>query len=78
MPQFKSVDASQAYIQEFQNIRTKLYDYNVSIYFNQKCLWNNLIPNLAKIKIPKISPASKHAKYKACKLRLKEAQKVFM
>ena len=31
------------------------------MYFNQKCLWNNVTPNHAKIKIPKTLPVSRYA-----------------
>jgi len=32
---------------------------NANIYFNQKCIQNNTIPEFAKINIPNNSPASK-------------------
>jgi hypothetical protein len=43
----KTVDATQAYTPHFQNPTRRLYNYNGSIYFHQKCLWFNWIPNFA-------------------------------
>jgi hypothetical protein len=43
---------------------------NANIYFNQKCLQNNITPKLVKIKIPSTSPVSKFTQQKATTLRL--------
>jgi len=32
------INANGAYIQQFQNLKRKLYSCNVNIYFHQKCL----------------------------------------
>jgi len=41
----KIVDTSRVYIYQFQKLKRKLYNCNVNIYFNQKCFYNNLVPN---------------------------------
>ena len=55
----KIIYASRAYIHQYQNLKRKLYNCNVNVYFHQKCLRNNVIPKFAKIKIPNTSLVSK-------------------
>jgi len=50
---------SRAYIHQYKNLKRKLYNCNASVYFNQKCLRNSMIPKFAKIIIPNTSLASK-------------------
>jgi hypothetical protein len=60
MPHLKNVNASQGYVQNYEDLKRELYSCSANIYFNQKCLRNNLIPNYGRIKIPNNSPASKY------------------
>ena len=48
----KTVNASQGYFQKCEDLKRKLYNCNANIYFNQKCLRNNLMLNYARIQIP--------------------------
>jgi len=36
--QLKIINASQGYIHKYENLKTKLYNCNANIYFNQTCL----------------------------------------
>jgi hypothetical protein len=58
MLNIKFVNASQAYIHQFKNLKKKLYNYNADIFFNQECLKHDLTPNCSKFKSPKISHIS--------------------
>ena len=49
-----------------------MYTCNANIYFNKKCLINNLTPTYAKLKFPNTSPASKFTQRKATHMRIKE------
>ena len=64
-------DASRALIHQYENLKRIIYNCNANIYFNQRCLHNNIIPNFAKIKIPNISPSSKFTQHKASITRIK-------
>jgi len=59
MPCLKTINASQAYICQYQNLTGNYINCNANIYFNQKCIQNNIVPKFAKINIPNTSPASK-------------------
>jgi hypothetical protein len=59
---------SQGHIHKYEDLQRKIYNCNAITYFNQKCLWKNIIPNFAMIKIPNTSLASKFTQQKASKL----------
>ena len=58
-PHLKIVCTSQGHIYKYEDLKRKIYNYNSNIYFNQKFLQKNIIPNLAMIKTPNTFPASK-------------------
>jgi hypothetical protein len=61
----KNVNANRAHIHQYQNVKRKLYNCNANIFFNQKCLRNNIIRKFVKIFIPNTSPAPKFTQQKA-------------
>ena len=76
MPCRRIIKASQEYIHQYQNLKRKLYNCNVSI-FESKMFRNNIIPKFAEINIPNSSPASKFTQHKAYILRLNYEIKYF-
>jgi hypothetical protein len=44
----KIINVSQAYVHQFKNLKTKLYNCNANIFFNKECLKHNLIPNYTR------------------------------
>jgi hypothetical protein len=65
-------NASRAFIHQYENLKRKMYNVNANIYFNQKCLHKNIIPNFTKIKVPNTSPASKFIQHKLSITRIKD------
>lgn len=53
-------------------------NHKANIYFNQKCLRNNLIPNYARIKITNTSPASKYTQQKNSTIRIRDGKNKFV
>jgi len=51
----KIINAIHANINQYKNLGRKIRRI-ANIYLNQECSLSNIIPNYAKIKIPKISP----------------------
>jgi hypothetical protein len=68
----KIINGSQGYIQKYEDLKRKLYNCNANIYFNLKCLRNDLMPNYARIKIPSTSPTSKYIQQKTSTIRTKD------
>jgi hypothetical protein len=56
----KIINAILANIYQYKNLGRKICRCIASMYFNQECSLNNIIPSYFKIKIPKTSPVSKH------------------
>lgn len=55
--------ASQAIpIDRYKSIKEKVFKYNADIYINKQCLYKNITPNYANIKIPNSSPAAHFTK----------------
>jgi hypothetical protein len=52
------------YIQKYEDLQRKIHNCNANIYFNKNCLWKNLIPNCARVKIPHTSPISNFTQQK--------------
>ena len=48
MPCLKIInnDTNRALIHQYENLKRKLYHCNANIYFNQRCLLNNIHPKL--------------------------------
>ena len=55
-----------------QNQKLKLFKTNLNIKFNKICLYKNLIPNYAKIKINETSRIARKTEQFASKYRIKE------
>jgi hypothetical protein len=65
--------ASQAHtIFQYKNIRNKVLKCCANMYFNKQCLNNEIIPNYANIKLPKISPAASKTQKKVHVMRIKD------
>jgi hypothetical protein len=64
--------ASPTYIHQFENLNRKIYKDNADVYFNQRCLHNHIIPNLAKIKTPNTSPVSNFTQHPTSITRIKD------
>jgi len=64
MAHLKIINASRGPIHAYEYLKRKLYNCNANIYFNQQCSRKQLIPNYAKIKIPKTSPAARFTQWK--------------
>ena len=65
--------ASQAkHINHYKNLRIKVLNCCASIYFNRRCLKQNIVPKYARIKIPNTSPASKTTQKKTQITRMKD------
>jgi len=71
----KIINASQGYIQKYEDLKRKLYNCNANIYLNLKCLRNNLMPNYARIKTPSTSPTSEYIQQKTSGVRIKDEMK---
>ena len=71
MPHLKIISTSQGHIHKYEDLKRKIHSCNANIYFNQKCLRTNIIPNFAKIKIPNTSLASKFMQ-KTSTIRIKD------
>jgi hypothetical protein len=71
MPHLKIISTSQGHIYKYKNLKRKINNGNANIYFDQKYLRKNLIPNYEMIKIPNTSPASKFTQQKASIIRIK-------
>ena len=70
------VSTSQGHIHKYENlIYIYIYNCDANIYFNQKCLRENIIPNFAKIKIPNTYPDSKFTQQKIAVTRLTDDTK---
>ena len=67
----KIISTSQGHSHRYEDLNRQIYNCNVNIYFNQKCIRKNIIPNFDMIKIPKVSPASKFTQQKASTIRIK-------
>jgi hypothetical protein len=68
----KIVNASQACIHWFKNLKKKLCNYNANMFFNQECLKQYLTPSYSKFKNQKISHISSQKCKKIQILRLKD------
>ena len=77
-PHVKIANASRAHIHQYQNVKRKLYNCNANIFFNQKCLRNNIIPKFFKIYVPNTSSTSKFTQHKAYILRLQNEIKYLL
>ena len=75
MPLLKFMNASQSFIHKFTNLKRELYNLNVNITFNRKCLKKKLTPTYAKIKIPNTSPATNFTQQKLTNIKIKEERK---
>jgi hypothetical protein len=58
-----------------EKVKRKIYNCNVSIYFNKQCLVKKLIPTYARINVPNSSPAAKHTQRKVQTIRIKDELK---
>ena len=65
-------EASQAFIQQYENLKRKIYNCSSNMYFNQRCLHNNTVPNFATIKIPNTYTASKFTQHKVSITRIRD------
>jgi hypothetical protein len=65
--------ASQAHsIFQYKNVRTNILKCCADISFNRQCLYNKVVPNYAKIKVPATSPASAVTQNKIHTTRIKD------
>jgi len=67
----KIISTSQGHIHRNEDLNRQIYNCNVNIYFNQKCIRKNIIPNFDMIKIPNVSPSPKIHTTKAPTIRIK-------
>jgi hypothetical protein len=72
MSHLKVINACRGPIHRFESLKRKIYNCNASIYFNQQCLKNKLVPTYANIKIPNTSPAHKHTQRKITNIRIRD------
>jgi len=54
-----------------------LHNYDANIYFNHKCVYNNVIPISVIIQISNISPVSKFTQKRTQILRIKDEIKFY-
>ena len=50
MSHLKIVSTDQGHIQKYEDLKRKICNCNVIIYFNRKCLRKNIIPNFCQYK----------------------------
>ena len=67
----KVVKASPGCVHKYENLKRKLYNCKVNIYFHRQCLQKQLTPNYVRIKVPNTTPAFKY-KHKVPNIRIKD------
>jgi hypothetical protein len=72
MPHLKIINASRGPIHEYGNLKTKLYNCNSNIYFNQQCHRGEKKTNYSKMKTPNASTAARFTQRKTHHLRVKD------
>jgi len=75
MTSFKLLASQAQSINQYKNLRTKVAKCCANIYFNKQCLYNNVIPKYAQLKVPNTSPASQSTAQKARIMRIIEELK---
>jgi len=75
MTSFKLLASQAQSINQYKNLRTKVAKCCANIYFNKRCLYNNVIPKYAQLKVQNTSPASQSTAQKAGIMRIKEELK---
>ena len=59
MTSFKLLASQAQSINQYKNLRTKVAKCCDNIFFNKQCLYNNVIPKYAQVKVPNTRSVNK-------------------